>query len=218
MKITAVFAQVNASRKVRARIVAWKTLRNELGAEPSKAQLDTVAQTLYDRSDTALGVTEDEIRAYLDAHGVISPEVQPWNSQGQKDAHPTLDHSTSPPAPMSDAEFVRRCNQYIFIGKQITHRVRGVALDAPGTEWSDLFERVRKYLNEVYRFFNEHRPKYWLRMAEYSDGPTTTRHVEIRIDEMIPKLTELHPGGYAEALCNQIDRAMRTLREAVDES
>jgi hypothetical protein len=129
-----------------------------------------------------------------------------------------LDHIISPPTPISDAEFVRRCNQYIVIGGQITRRVKGMALDAAAAERSDLTRRVQDYLSEVYLFFNEHRPKYWLRMVEVSSEPPVTRHVELRLDDMVPRLAELHPGGYAEMLSEQIDRAVRTLREAVNAS
>lgn len=131
-----------------------------------------------------------------------------------------LDRIISPPTPISDAEFVRQCNQYVFIGGQVTRRVRQTALDAPESEWSDLLRRVREYVNEVYGFFHQHRPKYWLHMAEFSSDPAEPRHVELRIEEghLLPTLAELHPGGYADMLCGQIDRAVRTLREAVDES
>jgi hypothetical protein len=111
-----------------------------------------------------------------------------------------LDHLISPPSPITEGEFVRRCNQYIVIGGQITARIRGTALDATEAERLDLGERVHGYLSEVLLFLNERRPKYWLRLAEVLNEPAR---------EVL---------GYADALCERIDRVVRTLRVAVDES
>ena len=68
-KMAAFVGRSNATRQVRARIVARHSLRRALRREPSPAELDEYAQQLYRRTDTALdisGIAEAEVREYLD--------------------------------------------------------------------------------------------------------------------------------------------------------
>lgn len=64
-KLAAFEGRANAARQVRARIVARHSLRRE----PTRAELDTYAQRLYERTDTTLdvsGIPEAELRAYYE--------------------------------------------------------------------------------------------------------------------------------------------------------
>ena len=208
MKITAVFAQVAANRKQQARIVAWKTLRRELGGEPSKAQLDALAQTLHDRNDSALDVTEEDIRAYLDAGGTILPDLQPWNAHAHSK---TIEQ-------ISDTQFIRGCTTYIAIGEQISARVRGQSLETTDAEWARLDERVHAYLSEVLLFL-DHRPKYWQRLSDRLKEPTHEKlTAPIQTADADGSVTGTYGWGHGDSLRERIDRVVQVLRAAVDGS
>lgn len=209
IKAVAVFAQVNASRKLQARIVAWNTLRKELGAAPSKAQLDASAQFLYDRDDTALQPNEEQIRAYLEAFGFDSPELRPANAKAR----------TEPFAPVSDATFGRWCTTYVAIGEQIAARIAGRPLETTTEEWKELDRRVHSYLSEVLTYLNAQRPKYWQRLSDRLKQPANEKLISpIQTADADGNLTGTYTWGHGDALRDRVDRVVQVLRTALEES
>lgn len=73
-------ASANEDRRQRARVRAWHSLRETLKREPSPVELAAYASVLYQRSDTALSVTDGELAAFARSQSAINAAV---SSQGQ---------------------------------------------------------------------------------------------------------------------------------------
>jgi hypothetical protein len=183
IKLDAVFAGMNVSRMVRARVRARVVLLEELGREPSHLQLETAAKSLYERNDTALDVTDDELRAYIAAGGEIPLELRPWNAEAAEPtppAPPVAERAAEPTPrrrpgakdiarPLAEQEALKRRKVQVWLGL----RSDGLALrqSLQGLPWGERQEhpefgadQLSAWLDRCGKAVSEHRPE---RLLDY---------------------------------------------------